>query len=101
MELPWELGPADGRYLLRKSAGPDGNEPRHGVVLSAVGAERRGRVGKRSRAARAAPEPASVPVARATVVDPVALSLETQATAWLEQLAHRREAHGHAGGLNS
>jgi hypothetical protein len=100
MELPWELGPADGRYLLRKSAGPDGNEPEHVVVLSTIGAERRGMLGKRSRARRTDPEPASVPVARATVVDPVPLSLETQATTWLKQLDPEREAHAAASVLN-
>jgi hypothetical protein len=100
MELPWELGPADGRYLLRKSEGPDGNEPEHVIVLSTIGAERRGMLGKRSRTRRADPEPASVPVARATVVDPVPLSLQTQASAWLKQLDPEREAHAAAGVLN-
>jgi hypothetical protein len=100
MELPWELGPADGRYLLRKTAGPDGNEPEHVVVLSTIGAERRGMLGRRSRTRRADPEPASVPVARATVVDPVPLSLQTQASAWLKQLDPEREAHAAAGVLN-
>jgi hypothetical protein len=100
MELPWELGPADGRYLLRKSAGPDGNEPEHVVVLSTIGAERRGMLGKRSRTRRADPEPASVPVARATVVDPVPLSLESQAATWLKQLDPEREAHAAAMVLN-
>ncbi len=100
MELPWELGPADGRYLLRKSAGPDGNEPEHVVVLSTIGAERRGMLGKRSRTRRTDPEPASVPVARATVVDPVPLSLETQASTWLKQLDPEREAHAAARVLN-
>jgi hypothetical protein len=100
MELPWELGPADGRYLLRKSAGPDGNEPEHVVVLSTIGAERRGMLGKRSRTRRTDPEPTSVPVARATVVDPVPLSLQTQAAAWLKQLDPEREAHAAAGVLN-
>jgi hypothetical protein len=100
MELPWELGPADGRYLLRKSAGPDGNEPEHVVVLSTIGAERRGMLGKRSRTRRADPEPASVPVARATVVDSVPLSLETLANTWLKQLDPEREAHAAARVLN-
>ena len=100
MELPWELGPADGRYLLRKPAGPDGNEPEHVVVLSTIGAERRGMLGKRSRTRRTDPEPTSVPVARATVVDPVPLSLETQANAWLKQLDPEREAHAAARVLN-
>jgi hypothetical protein len=100
MELPWELGPADGRYLLRKSAGADGNEPEHVVVLSTIGAERRGMLGKRSRTRRADPEPAPVPVARATVVDPVPLSLATQASTWLKQLDPEREAHAAAWVLN-
>ncbi len=100
MELPWELGPADGRYLLRKSAGPDGNEPQHVVVLSTIGAERRGMLGKRSRTRRTDPEPASVPIARATVVDPVPLSLQTQASTWLKQLDPEREAHAAAMVLN-
>jgi hypothetical protein len=100
MELPWELGPADGRYLLRKSAGTDGNEPEHVVVLSTIGAERRGMLGRRSRTRRTDPEPAAVPVARATVVDPVPLALETQASAWLAQLDPDREAHAAARVLN-
>jgi hypothetical protein len=100
MELPWELGPADGRYLLRKPAGADGNEPEHVIVLSTIGAERRGMLGRRSRTRRTDPEPRSVPVARATVVDPVPLSLQTQASAWLEQLDPEREAHTAASVLN-
>jgi hypothetical protein len=100
MELPWELGPADGRYLLRKPAGPEGNEPQHVVVLSTVGAERRGLLGGRSRTRRTDAEPARVPVARVTVVDPVPLSLDTQARRWLEQLDPEREAHAAASVLN-
>jgi hypothetical protein len=100
MELPWELGPADGRYLLRKSTGADGNEPEHVVVLSTIGAERRGMLGKRSRTRRADSEPATVPVARATVVDPVPLSLQTQAATWLKQLDPEHEAHAAARVLN-
>lgn len=102
MELPWELGPADGRYLLRKPAGPDGHEPHHVVVLSTVGAERRGLLGGRSRARRIgqSAESARVPVARATIVDPVPLSLDSQARKWLEQLDPEHEARAAAGVLN-
>jgi hypothetical protein len=102
MELPWELGPADSRYLLRKSAGAEANKPEYVVVLSTVGAERRGLLGGRSRVRRAAPPADStrVPVARATVVDPVPLSLESQARKWLEQLDPEREANAAASVLN-
>jgi hypothetical protein len=100
MELPWELGPADGRYLLRRGSGPNGEEPQHVVALSTVGAERRGLLGGRSRTRRTNPEPALVPVTRATVIDPVALSLESQARKWLEQIDPEREARAAAAVLN-
>ncbi len=100
MELPWELGPADGRYLLRKPVGPEGNEPQHVVVLSTVGAERRGLLGGRSRTRRTDAQAAPVPVARATIVDPVPLSVDTQARKWLEQLDPEREALAAASVLN-
>ncbi len=100
MELPWELGPADGRYLLRRQAGPGEAEPEHVVVLSTVGAERRGLLGGRTRTRRTDGTPAPVPVTRATVVDPVPLSLETQARAWLRQLDPEREADAAAAVLN-
>jgi hypothetical protein len=93
MEFPWELGPADGRYLLRKRDALQEGEPEHVVVLSTVGAERRGLLGRRRARTRATDaEPASVPVSRATVVDPVALAAERQADAWLEQLDPEHEA---------
>jgi hypothetical protein len=100
MELPWELGPADGRYLLRAQMGPDGAEPQHVVVLSTVGAERRGLLGGRSRTRRTDPAPAPVPVTRATVVDPVPLSVDVQARKWLQQLDPEREADAAATVLN-
>lgn len=92
MELPWELGPADGRYLLRRLDGTDQGEPEHVVVLNTVGASRRGVFGRRARTRDTDPQPAPVPVARATVVDPVSLSSEAQAKAWLDELDPEREA---------
>ncbi len=101
LEFPWDLGPADGRYLLRDSA--DG-EPEHVIVIDTVGAARagaelresRGPLGWLARRARetgreASPEPAPVPTTRVTVIDPVSLSAEHQARAWLEELDRERD----------
>jgi hypothetical protein len=96
LEFAWALGPPDGRYLLRD--GPDA-DPERVVVLTTLGAPRlqlaSGRAPFGSRARRrereATPEPAPVTTARATVIDPVPLSLETQAKAWLTDLDRERE----------
>jgi hypothetical protein len=37
-EFPWELGPQDGRYLMRASAGAD---PERVIVLGTLGARKR------------------------------------------------------------
>lgn len=100
MELPWELGPPDGRYLLRKAAGPQESEPEHVLVLSTVGAERRGLLRHRARKRRTSAEPATVPVTCATAIDAVALSAEHQARAWLTELDPEREAQAAAAALN-
>jgi hypothetical protein len=112
MEFPWALGPPDGRYLLRARAGAD---PERVVVLGTLGAGRAARGSRgaargswpilgRSRArpsrAPATPEPAPVPTARATIVDPVSLSAERQAHAWLADLDAAREAHAAVAVLN-
>ncbi len=99
MEFPWELGPADGRYLLRAGAG---EEPERVVILETVGATpRRGRLGSRRRPpVEPEPEPTTVPSTRATVIDPVSVSAERQARAWLAQLDAEREAHAAAVTLN-
>ncbi len=103
LEIPWELGPADGRYLLRGGAE---REPQHVVVLRTVGAARRrergllgGRTG-RGREVKPEPEPAAVPVTRATVIDPVPVSAQAQARAWLAELDGEREAWAAAVVLN-
>jgi hypothetical protein len=103
MELPWQLGPADGRYLLRRLDGAEEGEPEHVVVLGTVGAARRGvfaRRRRRSRAGHTDATPAPVPVARATVIDPISLPSESQARAWLRELDPEREAHAAAAVLN-
>jgi hypothetical protein len=101
MEFPWELGPPDGRYLLRRHAseGVVDGTPDHVVVLDTLGAaRRRGRLG--ARHPQATPDPEPVPTARATVIDPVSVSAESQARAWLTQLDAEREAQAAAATLN-
>jgi hypothetical protein len=100
MEFPWALGPADGRYLLRRAS--DG-EPERVVVLGTLGAARatkrrgartgRGRalLGARSLGPPATPEPAAVQTTRVTVIDPVPLSADHQARAWLDELDRERD----------
>jgi hypothetical protein len=102
MEFPWELGPADGRYLLRAGAG---KEAERVVILETVGATlRRGRLGARRRppvepgwAGLSSP---TVPSTRATVIDPVSVSAERQARAWLTQLDVEREGRAAAATIN-
>jgi len=94
LEYPWELGPPDGRYLLR--GGPE-REPEHVVVLSTVGAARRvegmlrGRRRTRPHPVACEPEPTPVTVTRATVIDPEAVASDAQAQAWLRALDPERE----------
>ena len=67
MEFPWELGPPDGRYLLREHAAGD---PDAVLVLRTLGApERRLLKGRRGRAVEEA-EPEPVPTSRATLIRP-------------------------------
>jgi hypothetical protein len=104
MEFPWVLGPADSRYLLR---GHTDGEPEHVVVIDTVETGRadtaRGRTGSRPSILRRSsartgstevapePEPERVSATRVTVIDPVSLSAENQAHAWLEELDSDRD----------
>jgi hypothetical protein len=97
-ELPWALGPPDGRYLLRSEV--DG-EPERVIVLGTLGAGRaelarksgplRRRASSRRRAVPPEPEPEPIAIARATIVDPVSLSAERQAQAWLADFDSERD----------
>jgi hypothetical protein len=100
MEFPWELGPADGRYLLRtRAAGGAGGDPDRVVVLDTIGAaRRRRRFG--ARYPQVTPDPAPVPTTRATVIDPVSVSAERQARLWLEQLDAERETRAAVATIN-
>jgi len=116
LEFPWELGPADGRYLLRtrEAAGPEAEtgEPEHVVVLGTLGAPRRAsaalgaialpRVSSRRarRPRETTPDPAPVPTARATIIDPVSVSAERQAQAWLAEIDAERETRAAVAVLN-
>jgi hypothetical protein len=73
IEFPWALGPPDGRYLMRAGAG--GPPERVVVVQTASGGD--------------APAPART--TRITVIDPVSLSAEQQARAWLKDFERDRE----------
>jgi hypothetical protein len=107
-EFPWELGPPDGRYLMRPH---DGAEPERVVVLGTLGASRRApsrsqrlteatRAGSRKRSLEPEPEPEPVATTRATLVDPVSLSAERQAKAWLAGLDGEQEIRAALAVLN-
>jgi hypothetical protein len=106
-ELPWALGPPDGRYLLRSH---DDGEPERVVVLGTLGAGRatltrgggrsRRRAPARRRAVPAEPEPEPVVTTRATIIDPVSVSAERQARAWLAELDSEREVSAAFAALN-
>jgi hypothetical protein len=130
LEFPWELGPPDGRYLLRSrgATGPpppgraggetEAGTPEHVVVLDTLGAPRRAGAGVDANAGRGAlalpvlgarrarrprettPEPSPVPTSRATIIDPVSVSAERQAQAWLKELDAERETRAATAVLN-
>jgi len=100
MEFPWALGPADGRYLLRARAEA---EPERVLVLDTItersaskrreqrGASILDRLAARGVLEPGPPEPPPVTRTRVTVIDPVSLSAETQAHAWLSELDSERD----------
>jgi hypothetical protein len=108
-EFPWTLGPADGRYLVRRE---EDREPERVVVIGALEAARQplvgpttlgllpGRRGKRSPIVPAGPQPAPVATTRVTVIDPISLSAESQARAWLAELDRDREVQAAVAVLN-
>ena len=68
IEVPWPLGPPDGRYLVRAEDAHPQARPTHVLLFATLGASRRGRLARRRR--RAAPDPGPAPVAtgRATII---------------------------------
>ena len=90
VELPWALGPPDGRYLVRTRdahVAQDAQEtaPTHVLVFATLGAPERRRLaaGRRRRDAEPEPEPTSVATGRATVIDVGEPVDEPRARAWL------------------
>jgi hypothetical protein len=73
IEFPWALGPEDGRYLVR---GEPGGQPERVVVLETSATDG---------------PPGTARATKVMVIDPVSLSAENQARAWLEDLERDRE----------
>lgn len=86
VELPWALGPPDGRYLLRRALDPPEAPAAHVLVLTTLGApERRRRFAREKRQAEPEPEPTPVTTGRATVIDVAApLPDAGSAQTWLK-----------------
>jgi hypothetical protein len=86
-EFPRELGPADGRYVVREGAGASAS---HVLVLRTLGAiERRRLARNRPRPAEPEPAPIPVPTTQATVIGALGHDGEAAAGRWLD--AARRE----------
>ncbi|MBX5469576.1 MAG: hypothetical protein IRZ21_06720 [Thermoleophilaceae bacterium] len=86
LEFGFQLGPADGRYVVRPRADAEAERV---IVLSTVGAPpARGRLARRPRPRRIEhAAPAAVPVTRATIVRARPFATEREASAWLMELA--------------
>jgi hypothetical protein len=101
VELPWALGPSDGRYLVRHDGEAEA-APSHVIVFATLGAPERRRLSRRRRSRPAEPQPEPTPVVtgRATVID-VARPLRggDEAAAWL-RAAGERELEEALGTLN-
>lgn len=96
VEYPWALGPADGRYLLRRPGDPAHADPAHVLVIASLGApERRRLLAKRKRNAQPEPDPTPVATGRATVIDVGApFAAEGPARAWLSRAGEEDVAAG-------
>jgi hypothetical protein len=97
-ELPWGLGPDDGRYVLRDA---DTREPSHVLVLATLDAPQRRRLRRRRpRSAAPEPEPAPVSTSRVTVIDAEPLTPD-RAEAWLGGLGRQEAADALDDGLRA
>lgn len=92
IEVPWPLGPPDGRYLLRADGSHHQSAPTHVLVFATLGAQRRGRLARRRRPAAPEPDPAPVSTGRATIIaaepfEDAAVAARWLATAGEDELA--------------
>jgi hypothetical protein len=99
LELPWVLGPPDGRYVLRGHAG----EPAHVLILETVqppprSARRRRR--PRLRPAEPEPAPTAPAISRATLVGARPLEGDDAAQEWLAAADPAAEADAAVDVLN-
>jgi hypothetical protein len=97
LELPWTLGPPDGRYLIRRQGDPPDADAAHVLVLAILGARQRRRLARvqRQRKAEPEPEPSPVSTTRATVIDvDRPFSGGEEAAAWLRGAGEADLAHG-------
>src|SRR5205807_2403808 len=98
MEVPWPLGPTDGRYLLRDPGDPPDGSAAHVLVITTLGAPERRRLGRRRARkveAEPEPEPSSVAIGRATVIDVRRpLADRDQAAGWLAGAGEAELEHG-------
>ena len=68
IEVPWALGPPDGRYLVRAEGADPQASPTHVLLFATLGAPARHRLSRRRRPAPAQPDPTPVTIGRATVI---------------------------------
>lgn len=97
MEFSWELGADDGRYLLRESSGA---QPTQVIVLNTLIGRHTPRRFARARPVAPEPEPARLPLARATIIDATPVDSQRQAQAWLADLDPERQSEQAAAALN-
>lgn len=83
VEVPWPLGPPDGRYLVRAGEAHPQAPPTHVLLFATLGARQRHRIGRRRRPAPPQPEPSAVPIGRATVIAAAPFSDAAAAARWL------------------